>query len=243
MTALSGEIQFLEAKSCSDQKQQNRELPETAGLAKAVGSLFEGKDLEIYDGRKASRAKNIPGFHHGKRVDVYSGKDASLKEFNRQILPQVKEYGRLLFATHGVFRDFGESGGPALLLSTDPPGSYNWLTNSQIAELPLNADVAALIACDSGRGQLIPGEGLTSMGRAFQQAGSRTVLMSLWSTDEKASTTMAKLFFSKVHEGKSKLEAFQEARQELRNANEGDFAHPIFWAPFIMVGEAGSVTH
>ncbi len=242
LAQMGGQIQFLSRESCRDQKQQSPELPETAGLAKAVGSMFEKRDLNIYAGQKDPQAKRLPTVYEGKRVEIYSGKDANLIRFQREIQPRMEQYGRLLFATHGVFKDQGESGGPALMLSTNPPGSYNWLTNSQIAELSMNADVAALIACESGRGQQIAGEGVMSMGRTFHLAGSRTVLMSLWSTELEASTKMAQTFFSKVLDGKSKLEAFQEARQELRIAENGKYAHPIFWAPFILAGEAGSAT-
>ncbi|MEW6350558.1 MAG: CHAT domain-containing tetratricopeptide repeat protein [Thermodesulfobacteriota bacterium] len=238
LAAMSGEIQFLSRDSCSDQK-LSPELPETADLAKAVGTMFEGKNLDSYAGEKDSRSKGLRRFK-GKNVEVYSGKDASLKEFRLQIQPQIAQYGRLLFATHGVFKDEGESGGPALMLSTDPPGSYNWLTSAQITELPMNVDVAALIACSTGLGHRIAGEGVMGMGRSFHQAGSRTVLMSLWNTEATASTRMAETFFAKVLQGQSKLQAFQEARQELRKVNGGEYAHPVFWAPFIMVGEAGS---
>ncbi len=239
LAAMSGEIQFLSRESCRDLELYAR-LPKTAGLAKAVGTMFEKRDLNIYAGQRDPQATRLPTVYEGKRVEIYSGKDANLIRFQREIQPRIDQYGRLLFATHGVFQDRGGSGGPALMLSTNPPGSYNWLTSRQIAELSMNADVSALIASETGLEPSIGGEGVLSVGRAFHLAGSRTVLMSLWQPEIAASTALAKQFFRKLQAGKSKLQAFQEARSELRTLEHGKYAHPIFWAPFVMLGEAGS---
>lgn len=72
------------------------------------------------------------------------------------------------------------------------------------------------------------------MGRAFQYAGARSVLMSLWSVAEKSSVQLVENFFWNLRDGKCKLEALRLAREEIRKAG---YDHPFFWAPFIMVGE------
>ncbi|MEW6348838.1 MAG: CHAT domain-containing protein [Thermodesulfobacteriota bacterium] len=234
LAAMSGEIQFLSRDSCSDQELSTA-LPETADLAKTVGTMFEGKAINIRSGGLNAPAGGLQGSYEGQRVDVYCGKEASLTRFRGEIQPRIGQYGKLLFATHAVSKDAAESAGPALMLSTDPPGFYYWLATQS-----MNADVVALIAPSTGLGPLLPGEGLMSVGRAFHQAGSRTVLMSLWNTEATASTRTAETFFAKLLQGKSKLEAFQEARHELRRVNNGEYAHPIFWAPFVMLGEPGS---
>jgi len=72
------------------------------------------------------------------------------------------------------------------------------------------------------------------MGRAFQYAGARSVLMSLWSVSEVASTRLVESFFRSLKEGKSKSEALVAARNTLR---KGVWNHPFFWAAFILVGE------
>jgi CHAT domain-containing protein len=72
------------------------------------------------------------------------------------------------------------------------------------------------------------------MGRAFQYAGARSVLMSLWSVSEVASVSLMKIFFRNLNEGKSKSEARASAKAELRGRG---FDHPFFWAGFILAGE------
>ena len=72
------------------------------------------------------------------------------------------------------------------------------------------------------------------LGRAFQYAGARSVLMSLWSVAENSSVMLVESFFRHIREGKNKLDALKLARREIRNSG---FDHPFFWAPFILVGE------
>jgi len=100
--------------------------------------------------------------------------------------------------------------------------------------LKLNADLVGLTACQTGLGKELSGEGVMSMGRAFQYAGARSILMSLWSVEEKASVALVENFFKQMKEGKDKLEALKLARDQIRQ--EG-FQHPFFWASFILAGE------
>lgn len=109
-----------------------------------------------------------------------------------------------------------------------------FLTMSEVMGLKLNADIAALTACSTGVGKNLTGEGVMGMGRAFQYAGARTVLMSLWSVAEVSTVLLTEKFFTHVKEGKDKLEALRLARADVRKAG---YEHPFFWAPFILVGE------
>ena len=72
------------------------------------------------------------------------------------------------------------------------------------------------------------------MGRAFQYAGAKSVLMSLWSVAESSSVDLVTGFFKHLREGRNKLEALRLAREEIRR---NGYDHPFFWAPFILVGE------
>jgi CHAT domain-containing protein len=98
----------------------------------------------------------------------------------------------------------------------------------------MNAEIVALTACQTGLGKRTAGEGTMGMGRAFQYAGAKSVLMSLWSVSEVASVKLVKSFFEHIKAGKCKPEALELARSELR---KGIWNHPFFWAGFILVGE------
>ncbi len=170
------------------------------------------------------------------KVDIFTGKNATIEVFRQKVVPRMPSYSNVLFATHGYFgRDFlPEVDEPILMLSMIPPLADNLLRMSEVMELDMNADIVSLIACRSGLGDDISGEGTMGMGRAFQYAGAKSVLMSLWSVYAESSVRLADVFLKRLAEGKSKLEALQMARKEVR---EMGFEHPFFWASFILVGE------
>ena len=72
------------------------------------------------------------------------------------------------------------------------------------------------------------------MGRAFQYAGARSVLMTLWSVAQNSSVQLTDSFFRHLKDGKNRLEALKLARDDIRKAG---YDHPFFWAPFILVGK------
>ena len=128
----------------------------------------------------------------------------------------LNDYGYIVFATHGYFgTDLPGIREPilALTLVDQPKNQDGFLRMTEVMALKLNADVVALTACQSGIGSQVRGEGVMGMGRAFQYAGARTVLMSLWSVSERSSVTLMERFFAHVKEGKPKLEALNLARR------------------------------
>lgn len=124
---------------------------------------------------------------------------------------------------------------PFLTLTLVPVGTDGFLKMSEVMGLKLNAEMVALTACQTGLGRELEGEGIMSMGRAFQYAGARSVLMSLWSVAERSSVIQAESLFRTLKEGSTKLEALRHSRRVVRDAG---FDHPFFWASFVLVGEA-----
>lgn len=167
--------------------------------------------------------------------DAYTGFDCARTTFFRDVVPELNRYKYLVFATHG-FASNSIPGimEPVLWLSTVPSAAEGPLTMSDVAGLQTNAEIAALTACQTGVGKPLAGEGVMSMGRAFQCAGTRSVLMSLWGVFEPSSVTLTEEFFRQLHQGKRKLEALRNARGRIRK--EG-YQHPFFWAAFVLVGE------
>ena len=103
-----------------------------------------------------------------------------------------------------------------MTLLDQPKGQDGFLRLSEVMGLKLNCDIAALTACQTGLGRHISGEGTMGMGRAFQYAGAKSVLMSLWSVSETASVNLVESFFKHLKEGKNKLESLKLARDEIR---------------------------
>ena len=148
-----------------------------------------------------------------------------------------QDYRYLVFATHGILDNtvpwIRE---PALVLSQlgNPEGYDGFLTMSEVMGLKLDAEVAALTACETGVGKNVSGEGVMGMGRAFQYAGARNILVSLWSVAETSATELTSAFFKYIKKGKEPKEAIRLARSEIRRKG---YEHPFYWASFILFGK------
>jgi CHAT domain-containing protein/Flp pilus assembly protein TadD len=154
----------------------------------------------------------------------------------------LSRYRVLAFATHGVMA--GEMGGvaePGLLLTPPPAGSAEddgYLTASEAAQLRLNADWVLLSACNTAAPDGTPGaEGLSGLARGFFHAGARSLLVSNWAVESRSAvaltTGMLRRYAADPQIGKA--EALRLSMRQLRD--EAGHAHPMFWAPFMVVGE------
>jgi CHAT domain-containing protein/lipopolysaccharide biosynthesis regulator YciM len=172
---------------------------------------------------------------YGSSCEVYSGMQSTKSTFMNKVAPELDRFKSIVFATHG-FAGNNIPGimEPVLALTMVPPGTDGFLTMSEVTGLRMNADVVALTACQTGVGVKLAGEGVMSMGRAFQCAGAKSVAMSLWSVSEKSSVMLMQEFFKNLKSGKNKLTGWTEARAAVRKAG---FEHPFFWGAFVLVGE------
>ena len=97
-----------------------------------------------------------------------------------------------------------------------------------------------LSACDTGLGQLRAGEGVFGLRRAFQVAGARTVVMSLWSVDDQATRLwMRALYEGRLKRNLSTADAVREASLSVlrdRRARQQS-THPFYWAGFVAAGD------
>jgi hypothetical protein len=165
------------------------------------------------------------------KTDVYSAMEASKQTLLRK---DLTPYRAIVIATHQYFgSDLPGMKEPVMVLTLvdQPEGQDGFLRMSEVMGLEFNADIVALA---SGSGAFVPGEGVMSMARAFQYAGAKSVLMSLGAMTEHGSVQLLESFFKAMNDGKSKLEALRQARNELRNAG---YDHPFFWATCVLAGD------
>ena len=220
--------QSTQTKTTEREKKNNLELMET--IEGSGDGSFKFKRLA----QTEVLADNLQKIY-GSNCLSLTGTKANKSDFLSKIAPKIDQYGSVVFATHGVMSTHVPGlMEPFLALAMVPPGTDGFLKMSDILSLKMNADVVALTACQSGLGKELSGEGVMSMGRAFQYAGAKSVLMSLWEVEEKSAVTLAENFFRYRKDGKTKLESLKLARDDIRNAG---YKHPFFWAAFILVGE------
>ena len=115
------------------------------------------------------------------------------------------------------------------------------LTAEEVASLDLEGvEWAVLSACDTGVGEIKAGEGVFGLRRAFQVAGARTVVMSLWSVEDQSTRAwMRALYEGRFERHLSTADAVHQASLTvLRDRRaKGQSTHPFFWAAFVAAGD------
>jgi CHAT domain-containing protein len=115
------------------------------------------------------------------------------------------------------------------------------LTAEEVAALDLHdVEWAVLSACDTGRGEVRRGEGVFGLRRAFLLAGARTVVMSLWSVDDRSTRRlMDALYASRLDRHADTAESMRDAMLSVlsERRRRGLDTHPFHWAGFVAVGD------
>jgi CHAT domain-containing protein/tetratricopeptide (TPR) repeat protein len=115
------------------------------------------------------------------------------------------------------------------------------LTAEEVTSLNLDGvEWAVLSACDTGIGELKAGEGVFGLRRAFQVAGARTVIMSLWSVDDQATRAwMRALYEGRFQRRLSTADAVHAASLAVLRARraKGQSTRPFYWAAFVAGGD------
>jgi CHAT domain-containing protein len=187
------------------------------------------------------------------------GRDAS--ELNLVAMAESGELKRqriLHFATHALVNDrqpersalvLSRAELPDPLLSAERGTRFydGLLTADEICrEWVLDADLVTLSGCQTGLGRVTPGEGYLGFAHAFFQAGARSLLVSLWKVDDQTTARLMQRFYADLAGDRgppmTKAAALREARIWLRDLREPDgkrpYAHPAYWAGFILLGDA-----
>lgn len=190
------------------------------------------------------------------------------------LFAQAGSFRWLHFACHGRFNR------QAPLMSHLRLAGEPLYASDVLQRLRLQADLVTLAACETGRNQVLKGDELIGLVRAFIYAGTPSVVVSLWPVDELSTRILMERFYQELLAGHTKAAALRAAQHYvrtltaaqvtaiLRDYGEADpagqvarllalthtpttvatstagepatgrlFAHPYFWAPFVLIGD------
>jgi len=217
--------------------------------------VLRGRQLAALPAARAEAA--VIGQLYGKSTALWLGAQAS--ESRAKAIPATT--GILHFATH-VILDEQHPLDSCIALATPAPGDTEngFLAAWEVLEsLRLDADLVTLSGCSTALGEEVSGEGLIGLTRAFEYAGARSVLASLWQVEDQSTAALMQRFHTHLHAGLSRDEALRRAQCELiegpvevQELERGLFArlgallgaqpsavdatHPFYWASFKLEG-------
>ncbi|MHA1778493.1 MAG: tetratricopeptide repeat protein, partial [Candidatus Heimdallarchaeaceae archaeon] len=222
-----------------------------------LNEVFRGKRSSI---KKLSRLQNTKAevlsisklFKHSM---ILTGKDAS-----EQRVVELAEQGKLSkfsfihLATHAV-PDLRQWENSYLVLSqVDLPDPLSRATSGKriidglltveeiLKEWNINGSLVTLSACETALGMKVRNEGYIGFAQALFIAGARSVVLSLWKVDDRATMLLMNRFYRNIiKKGYSKSYAIREAKLWLKDytAKNGEkpYEHPFYWAGFILMGD------
>jgi CHAT domain-containing protein len=167
--------------------------------------------------------------------DIYVADRASEEAVKHIVL---QDYQIIHFASHGLI----DSQSPlrsALVLSGGGCKEEDGLLQAQeICNLKIDADLVVLSACGSATGCMDWSEGVIGLPRVFFIAGARSVLSTLWRVNDESTALFMDYFYKQLSLGVSKDEAVRQAKVKMLLSS---YAHPFYWAAFILSGNRKAI--
>lgn len=201
-----------------------------------------------------SEVEKIAVLYKGEKVKTLLGQKATRTELEKT---DLRSFGYIHFATHGILG--GDVPGveePALVLAQER-NENSFLLASEAEKLKLDSELAVLSACNTGTGRYFTGEGVMGISRSFLLAGSRSVLVSLWSVPSRETEQLMVRFYKNMRSGIDAPAAVRKAKLEMIKMPPAGYGsnlqergvgvkerknitkqplHPFYWASFILFG-------
>lgn len=112
-----------------------------------------------------------------------------------------------------------------------PETSDGIITAQEVSRLNLQkTKLVTLSACETALGDCTF-EGIYGLPRGFKQAGARSLLVSLWSVNDKSASILMTAFYNRWLAGTPMRQALRQAVEEVR----AQFPSPYYWAPFVLL--------
>ncbi|HEX7288304.1 MAG TPA: CHAT domain-containing protein [Candidatus Angelobacter sp.] len=147
-------------------------------------------------------------------------------------------YRYLHFATHGYLDSEHPELSSLVLSLVDQNGKAQdgFLRSQDIYNMKLGADLVVLSACQTGLGKEIRGEGIVGLPRGFMYAGAPSVIVSMWSVNDRATEELMAAFYKKLLKDHIRPSAaLRQAQIDMYRSKK--WSAPFYWGAFIQQGE------
>jgi CHAT domain-containing protein len=146
----------------------------------------------------------------------------------------LNDYRIIHFACHGFLDERSPFRSALVLSDADAAGDDGLLQMREIYGLNLSADLVVLSACQTAAGRLERSEGPMGLARPFFFAGARSVIASLWPVNDQSTVAFMHDFYRSLAAGLPAGEALRDAKTRMLKS---PWAHPFYWASFMLQGD------
>lgn len=208
-----------------------RHLPFTAIEIEDISSLFPIEN--VFAGRKLNAtekwlrnniAEHQPDVLHLATHGYYISPGAHVKRF-----PFLKNKGDGSMQRSGIALAGAEKTWKGSMDSPDDNDGI--LTAAEVSSLDLGkTGLVVLSACETALGDFSV-EGVFGLQRGFKQAGVQSLMLSLWSVNDRSTSIFMEEFYRNIKNGDSRHSAWRKSIEKVR----GEYSEPYYWAPFILL--------
>ncbi|MCY7345106.1 MAG: CHAT domain-containing protein [Pyrinomonadaceae bacterium] len=152
----------------------------------------------------------------------FTGEQATFAAFTEN----AGKFDVLHLACHGQFR-------PENPLFSSLHLADGWITVRDVCSRKLKAEIVTLSACETGVHKIFAGDEILGLARGFLAAGASSLILSLWTVNDAATTELMKDFYTELKRGVTASQALKVAQCNFI----GREVHPYFWSPFVLIGK------
>jgi CHAT domain-containing protein len=190
-------------------------LPGTAGELSALRAVAAPRPCTVLSGAAATRERVLA-------------------------LPSLGRAGLIHIATHGLADPAAPERSGLWFSAPSDSEAPGFVSLGDLFGLRLSAGLVTLSACETGLGRIERGEGVIGLSRAFLAAGAHSVVVSLWSVNDRSTATLMRRFYTPLlARGAPCASALAEAKRAL--LADPATRSPFYWAPFVLIGAAGKL--
>ncbi|WP_082994970.1 CHAT domain-containing protein [Aquimarina megaterium] len=221
---------------------QSKKRQECLAFSFSDGEIMDTKTITL----EALRATNydLPGTRKEIKAisdiidgQYYFGSQAIEANFKKK----ASQYSILHLALHGDVDNEHPENSKLLFTKGNDTIEDSYLYSHELFAMNIPAELTVLSACNTGSGKIAQGEGIMSLGNAFQYAGTKSLLLSSWEISDQTTPELMKYFYANLKAGMHKAKALQQAKIQYLNTAHINRTDPFYWGGFYLVGDSSPI--